>query len=125
MRPQSGYFERTTRFVILAKLADAVAASVLEGFAAKFATIPDELRLSMTHDWDEEMACHAELFKRTKMSIYFCDPRSPWQRGTFENTNGLLCQYLPNKIDLSVHDQAELDRVAAGLDCLLYALEVL
>lgn len=127
--------ERSTRFVMLVKLADATAASVLEGFAAKFATIPDELRLSMTYDQGKEMARHVELSERTQMPIYFCDPHSPWQRGTCENTNGLLRQYLPKKTDLSVHDQAELDYIAAGLNgrpraslggnCPLYALEAL
>jgi IS30 family transposase len=127
--------ERTTRFVMLVKLADATAAAVLEGFAAKFATIPEELRLSMTYDQGKEMARHAELSARTKMPIYFCNPHSPWQRGTCENTNGLLRQYLPKKTDLSQHSQEDLDYIAAGLNgrprltlgdnCPLYALEAL
>ena len=125
--------ERSTRFVMLVKLTDAT--SVLEGFAAKFTTIPDELRLSMTYDQGKEMARHGEPSERTKTPIYFFDPHSPWQRGTCENTNVLLRQYLLNKTDLSVHDQAELDYIAAGLNgrpraslggnCLLDALEAL
>ena len=108
--------ERTSRLVLLAKMDDATAASALAGFAAKLNSIAEPMRHSFTYDQGREMARHRELSAATGVKVYFCDPHSPWQRGTCENTNGLLRQYLPKGTDLSVHTQAELDAVADSLN---------
>lgn len=104
--------ERTTRFLLLVKMRDATAASALEGFSAKLNAIAEPLRQSLTYDQGKEMSKHRELSRRTGLKVYFCDPHSPWQRGTCENTNGLLRQYLPKGTDLSVFSQEELDAIA-------------
>jgi len=88
--------ERTSRLVLLAKMEDATAASALAGFTAKLNSIAAPLRQSFTYDQGKEMTRHQELSAATGVRVYFCDPHSPWQRGTCENTNGLLRQYLPN-----------------------------
>ncbi len=108
--------ERTSRLVLLAKMSDATAASALAGFSAKLNSIAAPLRQSLTYDQGKEMARHAELAAQTGVKVYFCDPHSPWQRGTCENTNGLIRQYLPKGTDLSVHTQAELDAIADSLN---------
>jgi len=108
--------ERTSRLVLLARMDDATAASALEGFTAKLKSIAAPLRQSLTYDQGKEMARHAELTARTGVAVYFCDPHSPWQRGTCENTNGLLRQYLPKGTDLSVYSQAALDAIADSLN---------
>ncbi len=108
--------ERTSRLVLLAKMSDATAASALAGFSAKLNSIAAPLRQSLTYDQGKEMARHAELAAQTGVKVYFCDPHSPWQRGTCENTNGLLRQYLPKGTDLSIHTQAELDAIADSLN---------
>ena len=87
--------ERSSRLVLLAKMEDATAASALAGFAAKLNAIAEPMRQSFTYDQGREMARHTELTAATGVKVYFCDPHSPWQRGTCENTNGLLRQYLP------------------------------
>ncbi|MFM0151001.1 IS30 family transposase, partial [Paraburkholderia sp. RL18-085-BIA-A] len=95
--------ERTSRLVLLAKMEDATAASALAGFTAKLNSIATPLRQSFTYDQGKEMTRHQELSAATGVRVYFCDPHSPWQRGTCENTNGLLRQYLPKGTDLSIY----------------------
>jgi IS30 family transposase len=104
--------ERTTRLVLLARMPDATAESALAAFTAKLNQISAPLRQTLTYDQGKEMARHRELARDTNIRVYFCDPHSPWQRGTCENTNGLLRQFLPKGTDLSVHDQQALDSIA-------------
>lgn len=104
--------ERKTGFVVLAKMDSKSAQHVREGFEANMINVPDFLRLSMTYDRGAEMAQHALMSKRLHLKIYFADRRAPWQRGSSENINGLLRQFLPKGKDLSIHSQAELDHTA-------------
>jgi IS30 family transposase len=109
--------ERQTRYVLLIALpqgrtADVVRAALVE----RILTLPEQLRRSLTWDRGKEMAEHVRFTIDTGVQVYFCDPHSPWQRGTNENTNGLLRQYFPKGTDLSVHDQAHLDAVAQELN---------
>lgn len=104
--------ERSTRLVLLAWMPDASAESALAAFTAKLNSIAAPMRQTLTYDQGREMARHRELARNTAMRVYFCDPHSPWQRGTCENTNGLLRQMLPKGTDLSVHDQQALDSIA-------------
>ena len=108
--------ERKTRFVMLLKLRDGTADEVRRAMTKRIKTLPAELRRSMTWDQGNEMAQHREFTIATGMPVYFCDPSSPWQRGSNENTNGLLRQYFPKGTNLSVHSQAELNRVARQLN---------
>ena len=108
--------ERSSRLVLLAKMDDATAAAALEGYTRKLNGIAEPLRQSLTYDQGKEMARHAELTARTGVKVYFCDPHSPWQRGSCENTNGLLRQYLPKGTDLSVYSQEQLDAIADRLN---------
>jgi IS30 family transposase len=109
--------ERHTRYVLLSELGtDARAETVAATIAERIMRLPEHLRLSLTWDQGHEMARHADFTVATGVQVYFCDPHSPWQRGSNENTNGLLRQYFPKGTDLAVHDQAELDRVAAELN---------
>jgi transposase, IS30 family len=109
--------ERTSRFTMLVRIPyDRCADRVAALLARKMETLPEFLRNSVTWDQGKEMARHAEFTIRTGLPVYFCDPHSPWQRGTNENTNGLLRQYFPKDTDLSLHTQAELDTVAAELN---------
>lgn len=109
--------ERTTGFVMLLHLPDGHGTlAVQEALVAKMLTLDDHLRRSLTWDQGLEMASHREIAEATGLDIYFCDPHSPWQRGTNENTNGLLRQYLPKSTDLSVHGPGILDNIAAELN---------
>ena len=83
---------------------------------AKMETLPEFMRNSVTWDQGKEMARYADFTMNIGMPVYFCDPHSPWQRGSNENTNGLLRQYFPKGTDLSLHTQEELDSVAAELN---------
>ncbi|GGR45700.1 IS30 family transposase [Nocardioides luteus] len=109
--------ERTTGFVMLLHLPENHGAlAVQEALVAKMATLPEQLRLSLTWDQGNEMANHAQIAEATGLEIYFCDPHSPWQRGSNENTNGLLRQYLPKGSDLSFYGPGMLDNIAAELN---------
>ena len=109
--------ERKSRFVMLIGLPNGHTADVVaDALAAKIVELPSQLRRSITWDQGKEMAEHARFSVETGVPIYFCDPRSPWQRGSNENTNGLLRQYFPKRTDLTLHSQADLDAVAAELN---------
>jgi IS30 family transposase len=109
--------ERSTRFVMLLHLAgDHTAETVRTAMQHKIQTLPEALRRSITWDQGTEMAQHAQFTIDTGVPIYFCDPRSPWQRGSNENTNGLLRQYMPKGTDLAAHGPDDLDRIADSLN---------
>jgi IS30 family transposase len=109
--------ERTSGFTMLLCLPDnRRAATVAEVMQQQIETLPAQLRRSITWDQGIEMADHAKFTIATGIPIYFCHPHAPWERGTNENTNGLLRQYLPRTSDLSVHTQAHLDDIAARLN---------
>ena len=126
--------ERTTRYTVLLHLppmdghgterrrkngpalAGRGAVAVREAIVSAVGTLPDVLWRSLTWDQGAEMAQHAELRDETGLAVYFCDPKSPWQRGTNENTNGLLRQYFPKGTDLTAHDASALGTVALALN---------
>jgi transposase, IS30 family len=109
--------ERSTRFVMLLHLPDGYGAeAVREAMQRTIQTLPKALHRSITWDQGREMAQHARFTIDTGIPVYFCDPHSPWQRGSNENTNGLLRQYLPKGTDLSIHDQAALEKIADSLN---------
>jgi transposase, IS30 family len=109
--------ERQTRFCLLVHLPDGHGAeTVRDRLVAAIQTLPQQLRRSLTWDQGTELAQHQAITLATDMAIYFCEPHSPWQRGSNENTNGLLRQYFPKGTDLSVHDAKHLDAVAAELN---------
>jgi IS30 family transposase len=108
--------ERTTLYVALVKLENGRAETAAEGFAEILNRFDAAMRLSMTYDQGREMARHEDLPERTGLKVYFAHPHSPWERGRNENTNGLLCQYLPKGEDLSSYSQQQLDEIAASLN---------
>jgi IS30 family transposase len=108
--------ERHSRFVMLVKIVDKNSVRVAEALARKIRRLPQELRRSLTWDRGIEMAAHRQFTLATQVQVYFCDPYSPWQRGSNENTNGLLRQYFPKGKDLSPYTQAELNAVAKRLN---------
>ncbi len=108
--------ERHTRYVMLAALQDQTSVHVTDVLAERISALPGHLVKSLTWDQGKELAAHKRFTEKTGIRVYFCDPSSPWQRGSNENTNGLLRDYLPKGSDLSTHSQADLDEIAAELN---------
>jgi IS30 family transposase len=108
--------ERHSRYVLLAKVPSRDSQSVITALINQAHRLPDELIKSLTWDRGKEMAEHKRFTLATDAAVYFCDPQSPWQRGSNENTNGLLRQYFPKGTNLSVHSQERLDEVARQLN---------
>jgi IS30 family transposase len=109
--------ERQTRFVMLGYLGEEHGTKrVIEALKRRIEDLPAHLRRTLTWDQGKEMAAHRQFTVDSGVQVFFCDPRSPWQRGSNENTNGLLRQYLPKGTDLAVHDQQALDWIAAELN---------
>jgi len=108
--------ERSTRFVMLLHLKARTAEAVRDAITREILTLPAALRRSLTWDQGAEMAQHARFTIDTDVAVYFCDPHSPWQRGSNENTNGLLRQYLPKGTDLSRYTKTQLEAIAAELN---------
>jgi len=108
--------ERSSRFVMLVKVAGKDSNSVVSALIARVQHLPQSVMASLTWDRGTELAYHRKFTIATDVCVYFCDPKSPWQRGSNENTNGLLRQYLPNGTDLSVYTQSDLDQIALRLN---------
>ncbi|MDA0167430.1 IS30 family transposase [Solirubrobacter ginsenosidimutans] len=109
--------ERQTRYVLLAHLGTArTSAAVVAALEQRITALPAHLIKSLTWDQGSELAAHQRFTEQTGISVYFCDPHSPWQRGSNENTNGLLRQYLPRSTDLAKFNQFDLDHIAAELN---------
>jgi IS30 family transposase len=117
MTPVATLVERSTRFLMLVALPDGHRAEVVaKALAAKITTLPAALTRTLTWDQGHEMAAHARFTSETGINVYFCDPKSPWQRGSNENTNGLLRQYLPRTVSMRDYSQADLDAIADQLN---------
>ncbi|GAB2661825.1 hypothetical protein GCM10027088_45280 [Nocardia goodfellowii] len=117
MSPVATLVERSTRFLLLVALPEGKRADlVADALAARILTLPDALRRTLTWDQGYEMAEHAAFTVATGVPVYFCDPKSPWQRGSNENTNGLLRQYLPRHLDFRTYSQSDLDAIADELN---------
>lgn len=108
--------ERHSRYVMLAKIPNRETKTVVNALIKQARKLPDELYKSLTWDNGKELADHQRFTLETDVDIYFCDPHSPWQRGSNENTNGLLRQYFPKGTDLAQHSQAKLNRIARELN---------
>ena len=118
--PQNSYIatlvERHTRYVMLVKVPNKETQTVVSALIKQSKKLPSELYKSLTWDRGKELTDHRRFSLATDIDVYFCDPRSPWQRGSNENTNGLLRQYFPKGTDLSVYSQAHLNKVARQLN---------
>ena len=108
--------ERRSRFVMLVKVGGKDTEAVVAALTKQVCKLPVELRRSLTWDRGTELAKHKDFTVATDVKVYFCDPRSPWQRGTNENTNGLLRQYFPDGTDLSAFSQSQLNKIARQLN---------
>lgn len=108
--------ERHSRYTILVKVEGKDTVSVITALSTQICNLPPQLRLSLTWDRGMELARHKQFTVATDVQVYFCDPQSPCQRGTNENTNRLLRQYFPKGTDLSVYSQADLDNIALRLN---------
>ena len=108
--------ERTSRYVMLVKLDGGCATDILDGFKRRLKSIPESLRKTMTYDQGSEMALHETLSAKLNMDIFFCDPHSPWQRGSNENANGLIREFLPKGIDLSNVSHQQLTSIEHALN---------
>ncbi len=108
--------ERQSRYVMLVRLPNKETHTVVRALARRIRRLPEGLIKSLTWDRGSELAAHRAFTMATKVQVYFCDPQSPWQRGSNENTNGLLRQYLPHAADLSEYSQARLDAIALRLN---------
>ena len=108
--------ERQSRFTMLVKVDGKDTKTVVSALSRQVKKLPIQLRQSLTWDRGMELANHTDFTMATDLQVYFCDPQSPWQRGTNENTNRLLRQYFPKKTDLSVHSQADLNKIAKKLN---------
>jgi IS30 family transposase len=108
--------ERHSRYLVMVRVADSSAVSVCRALARHFRRLPVALRRTLTYDRGKEMAGHEALTQKTRVKIYFADPHSPWQRGSNENTNGLLRQYLPKGEDLSRYTQIDLNRITREMN---------
>ena len=117
MSPVATLVERSTRFVMLVALPHGHRAElVADALAAKITTLPAALTRTLTWDQGHEMAAHARFTSQTGIAVYFCDPKSPWQRGSNENTNGLLRQYLPRTVNMRDYNQDDFDAIADQLN---------
>ena len=108
--------ERRSRYLMLVKVAGKDTATVVDALRRRVRRLPNELRATLTWDRGKELAEHKRFTIATDVKVYFCDPHSPWQRGTNENTNGLLRQYFPEGTDLRTFSQAQLNRIATRLN---------
>lgn len=108
--------ERFSRYLVLVKVGGKDSGSVVKAPIRKVNELPRGLFLSLTWDRGTELAMHKVFTKETEVPVYFCDPKSPWQRGTNENTNGLVRQYFPKGVDLSAFSQIDLDLIALRLN---------
>ena len=108
--------ERKTRWVVRVKMTDCGASAALRSFRRELKKVPPDLRHSMTYDRGSEMARHQELAEQLSIDIFFADPYNPWQRGSNENTNGLIRNYLPKGADLSIYSPTQLNEIAHKLN---------
>jgi IS30 family transposase len=108
--------ERYSRYLVLVKVSNKKTKTVISALIEQARQLPAELYKSLTWDRGLEMADHKRFTLETAIAVYFCDPQSPWQRGSNENTNGLLRRYFPKGTDLSLHSQQDLDQAARRLN---------